>query len=193
MNITIVDGHPDPDAARFVHALADAYAAGAKEGGHDVRRIDVARVDFALLSQKKEFESAPPEAAIRAAQADIAWCDHLVVLYPLWLGDVPARLKGFLEQVFRPGFAFAAAQQHRFPARLLTGRSARIVVTMGMPALVYRWFFRAHSLKSLRRNILGFCGFGPVRSTLIGRVENLAPARGGSCLQTMRQLGRDAR
>ncbi|HVJ62752.1 MAG TPA: NAD(P)H-dependent oxidoreductase, partial [Tahibacter sp.] len=86
MNITIVDGHPDPDAARFVHALADAYAAGAKEGGHDVRRIDVARVDFALLSQKKEFESAPPEAAIRAAQADIAWCDHLVVLYPLWLG-----------------------------------------------------------------------------------------------------------
>jgi hypothetical protein len=27
---------------------------------------------------------------------------------------------------------------------------------MGMPAAVYRWFYRAHSLKSLERNILGF-------------------------------------
>jgi putative NADPH-quinone reductase len=192
VKITILDGHPDPDAARFVHALADAYAAGARQNGHQVRRIDVARTTFGLLSTKQEFESAEPEEAIRGAQADIAWCDHLVVLYPLWLGDVPARLKGVFEQVFRPGFAFAAARKGRFPTRLLAGRSARIVVTMGMPAVVYRWFFRAHSVKSLQRNVLGFCGFGPVRSLLIGTVENLTPARRDRYLQQMRALGRDA-
>lgn len=192
MKITLVDGHPDPAPERFVHSLGTAYAAGATNAGHVVRRIDVARLEFPLLSQKSDFESGEPPDAIRNAQTDIAWCDHLVILYPLWLGDVPARLKGFLEQVFRPGFAFAAADR-RFPSGRLAGRSARIVVTMGMPAFVYRWYFRAHSVKSLRRNILRFCGFGPVRSTLIGNAEGLAPSRRTECFATLELLGRDAR
>lgn len=32
--LLLIDGHPDPDPARFGHALADAYAAGAAEAGH---------------------------------------------------------------------------------------------------------------------------------------------------------------
>ncbi len=47
---------------------------------------------------------------------------------------------------------------------------------MGMPALVYRWYFRAHSLKSLERNVLGFVGMSPVRHTLVGSVEGLGEA-----------------
>src|SRR3546814_10287671 len=77
-----------------------------------------------------------------------SWADHLVILYPLWLGDVPALLKGFLEQILRPGFAIDEGSTG-MSAKLLTGRSARIIVTMGMPAPIYRLFFRAHSLKSL--------------------------------------------
>ena len=41
----------------------------------------------------------------------------------------------------------------------MSGKSARIVVTMGMPGFWYRWYFRAHSLRSLQRNILKFVGF----------------------------------
>ena len=44
---------------------------------------------------------------------------------------------------------------------------------MGMPALVYRWYFRAHSVKSLERNILGFVGVAPVHETLVGSVDQL--------------------
>ena len=36
--ITIIDGHPDPNGTRYVHALADAYAAGGEAAGHEVRR-----------------------------------------------------------------------------------------------------------------------------------------------------------
>ena len=57
------------------------------------------------------------------------------------------------------------------PKKLLGGRSARLVVTMGMPALVYRWYFRAHSIKALERNILGFVGIAPIDETLIGSIE----------------------
>ena len=184
-NILVIDGHPDPDRARFVHALADAYARGAKSGGHDVRRIDLATLDFPLLRSRADWAEAPPPPAIAAAQDDIIWAKQIVFLYPLWLGDVPALLKGFLEQVARPGFAIA---QGRMPKGLLAGRSARLIVTMGMPALFYRFYFGAHSVKSFRRNILKLVGIKPVESILIGNVEGDAEAR-AEWLDKMVKLG----
>ena len=105
--------------------------------------------------------------------------------YPLWLGGMPALLKGFLEQVLRPGFAFS---MDKASAKKLKGRTARIVVTMGMPALIYRWYFGAHGLKMLKRSILGFCGIGPVGSTLFGAVEGNPRGR-DAALAKMRVLG----
>ncbi|BAU49218.1 dehydrogenase [Sulfurifustis variabilis] len=189
--ILIIEGHPDPSGTRFGNALAAAYAAAAEDAGHEVARIVVARLDFPLLRTQKEFDAGEPPEPIRAAQESIRWADHLVLFYPLWHGDVPALLKGFLEQVFRPGFA-AETQRGKLPRKGLTGKSARIVVTMGMPAFVYRWYFGAHGLKSLERNILRFSGVRPVRATLIGLVEG-SPARRQHWLEQMRRLGRSAR
>ena len=42
MHIALVDGHPDRDKQRFCHALAAAYAEGAKQSGHEVRLITIA-------------------------------------------------------------------------------------------------------------------------------------------------------
>jgi hypothetical protein len=58
-----------------------------------------------------------------------------------------------------------------------------------MPALVYRWYFRAHSVKALERNVLGFVGFAPVRETLIGLVAGMAPEKVTHWEATMRKLG----
>jgi putative NADPH-quinone reductase len=184
-NILIVDGHPDADRARFVHALADAYAAGAAATGHDLRRIDLATLDFPLLRSRADWIDGTPVPAIERAQADIRWANHIVFLYPLWLGDVPALLKGFLEQVARPGFALA---EGRMPKPLLKGRSARLVVTMGMPAFFYRFYYGAHSVKSFERNILKLAGIKPVEHTLIGNVEGDAETR-EQWLDTMLNLG----
>jgi putative NADPH-quinone reductase len=191
--IVVIQGHPDPDERRFCRALADAYARGAAETGHQVRRIDVARLEFPILRTKGEFESNAAPAAIRQCQEAIGWAEHLLIVYPLWLGSMPALLKAFLEQVFRPGFATAGEASRGTWKKLLSGKSARIVVTMGMPALVYRWYFRAHSLKSLERNVLGFCGIGPIRETLIGMVEAKSEAKRLADLHKMRQLGRRGR
>jgi putative NADPH-quinone reductase len=129
---------------------------------------------------------------LRPAQEAIAWAGHLVLVFPLWLGDMPAVLKGFLEQVARPGFAFGTEGGNPFGRKGLAGRSARVVVTMGMPAFVYRHYFRAHSIKSLERNILGFVGIAPVRETLVGSVEALDAAGRAGWLAKLRKLGRDA-
>ncbi|MEP7153092.1 MAG: NAD(P)H-dependent oxidoreductase [Nitrospira sp.] len=187
--IVIIQGHPDSQRGHFCHALADEYAKGCEDGGHEVRRIDVAQLEFPLLRTKEEFEKGAPPASIVQAQSAVEWANHLVILYPLWLGSMPALLKAFFEQVFRPGFAFEYGQAGRLPKKRLIGKSARIVVTMGMPAFVYRWVFLAHSLKSLQRNILGFCGIRPTRVTLIGRVEGMNEEQRMRWLDEMRGLG----
>lgn len=188
--IVVIDGHPDPDPVRFGHALAAAYAAAAKDEGHEVRTIEVANAGIDVLRSGKDWESGEVPAPVKDAQATIAWADHLVILFPLWLGAMPGLLKGFFEQVFRPGFAIGKGKRTLSPG-LLTGKSARVVVTMGMPGFFYRLFFLSHSVSSLRRNILHFVGIKPVRETLIGTVENPASRTRG--LETIRRLGREAK
>ncbi len=190
--ILIVNSHPDAAAPHLLLRLIDAYAEGAQAAGHAVRRVDVASLDFPLLRSAAEWEKGALPAVLKPAQDDIAWCDHLVLAFPLWLGDMPALLKGFLEQVARPGFAFHRDKQNPFGQKALGGRSARIVVTMGMPALVYRWYFRAHSVKSLERNILGFVGIAPVHETLVGLVDRLGEKGVARWCAKLQQLGRQA-
>lgn len=188
--IAIIDGHPDTGRGRLVHGLADAYAEGAASAGHETRRVEVATLDIPLLRSREEWERAP-SPAVTAVQETIAWAEHLVILYPLWLGDMPALLKGFFEQVLRPGFAIEVGAK---PSRhgLLHGRSAQIIVTMGMPAFFYRFFYGAHSVKALERNILKLAGIGPVAHTLIGSVESGEETRAG-WLQEVYGLGEAGR
>jgi putative NADPH-quinone reductase len=187
--VVIIQGHPDAEHRHFGHALADEYAKGCEDGGHEARRIEVAQLDFPLLRTKEDFERGTPPDSIKHAQDAIKWADHLVIIYPLWLGSMPALLKAFFEQVLRPGFAFEYQSTGGMAKKLLTGKSARIVVTMGMPAFVYRWIFFAHSLKSLKRNTLWFCGVGPVKSTIIGSIEGMSEQQRMEWLDELRGLG----
>lgn len=186
--ILVIQGHPDSASRHFCHALADEYAKGAQDANHEARHIEVARLDFPVLRTKEEFEKGEPPPAIRQAQEAIRWADHVVIVYPLWLGSMPALLKAFLEQVLRPGFAFEY-QRGGIPKKLLKGTSARIVITMGMPSLIYRWIYFAHSLRSLKRNILASCGVAPVRSTLIGNIEGMRDEQRMAWLDEIRGLG----
>ena len=189
--ILILNGHPDVASKGLCHALAEAYAGGARIAGLEVRRIDVAALEFGFLRSQAEFEKGQAPLSIVAAQRDIQWADHLFIVFPLWLGDMPALLKAFFEQTLRPGFAYTH-RSNGFPIQHLKGRSARIVVTMGMPALIYRWYFRAHGLKNLERNILKFVGFRPVRDTLIGGVGTSSTSTIERWLARIKELGRQA-
>ena len=191
--ILILQAHPDASERHLCHALAEAYAEGARTQGHELRMLEIARLEFPLLRSQQAWDKEPAPAGLAAAQQDIAWAQHLVIVFPLWLGDMPALLKGFLEQVARPGFAFGSGERNAFTSKGLRGRSARLVVTMGMPAFVYRWYFAAHSIRSLRRNVLNFVGIAPVKATLIGGVGQLSAAHAQAWFDTMRRLGRAAR
>lgn len=189
--IALVLGHPDPAPGHFGPALADAYAAGARAGGHEVRVIDIARLDFPFLRSQAEYKQGTMPASLDDARAAIAWADTLVFVFPLWLGTMPALLKGFFEQVLRPGFAFSYEANGRCRPTL-KGKSARVVVTMGMPAFWYRLYYRAHGVRGLERNILNFCGVRPVRTSLVGMAGMPAEGARRGWLRRMEKLGRQA-
>jgi putative NADPH-quinone reductase len=193
--ILVIVGHPDPDPKRLCRGLADAYAVAAEEAGHAVRRVDLANLDFPLLQTMEEFQHGSVPEGLRSAAEAIAWSEHIVFVFPLWLGTMPALVKAFLEQVMRPGTAFGYPDGNGdgFGKPLLKGRSARIVVTMGMPALIYRLWYRGHGVSGLRRNILNFVGIKPVHETLFGAVEAAGDSRRSRWIQLMRKLGGTAR
>jgi putative NADPH-quinone reductase len=191
-NILVLDGHPDPANDRLIHALATAYREGAQAGSHTVQVIRLADLNFPVLRSQADYDKGEPVDCVRQCQHLMSWADHVVILYPLWLGSMPALLKALLEQMMRPGFAFSTLKLGKWPVKFLSGKSARIVITMGMPAPIYRWYFHAHSLRSLQRNILKFVGFRSIRSTLIGSVADLSSATRTQWLDNLRALGRAA-
>jgi len=89
--VAIIQGHPDPAGNRFCHALADAYAEGAVLGRHEVARIEPAKLDFPILRTQRDFETGDiPEVLTPARDAIIA-AQHLLIIFPLWHGTMPAR------------------------------------------------------------------------------------------------------
>lgn len=190
--IAIIQGHPDPSGAHYCHALAEAYREGAVAAGHTVNLINCCDLDLPYIRNQEQWKAPPEDEGILRMQAIVGAADHLVIIYPLWLGDMPAILKSALEHLSCGGFVMAIDADGRWQQKL-KGKSARVVVTMGMPALVYRLYFLSHSLKSLERNILKFAGVKPVRTTLMGRVEGEGrAAQREAWLTQMRGFGAEA-
>jgi len=187
--ITIIQGHPDYSRRHLCHALADAYADAASQAGHDVSRVEIAGIEFPMLRTQEEFNSGTPPASLKPAAEAIVAADHIVFVFPLWLGTTPALAEAFLEQVIRPGVAFSYKKYGA--KKLLAG--AHMVVTLGMPAWLYRTFYCGHGIRGLRRNVFKFAGFSPVRTTMFGMVENASDATKSRWLGVMRKNGAKAR
>lgn len=177
--ITVIDGHPDPSAVRLTHALADRYTRAARAEGNEVRRLNISQLHVPVLRSASEFYRQQTPETLRDAQRDIAWADHLVFLYPLWHGEMPALFKAFIEQTFRPGFATESG-----------GKSARIIVTMGMPAFIYRSYFGAYGVKSFERSALALCGIRPIDETLLGGAGK-SVVRGAKWLDLMDKIAEE--
>tara|TARA_R110002096_G_scaffold414643_1_gene615852 strand:- start:2195 stop:2782 length:588 start_codon:yes stop_codon:yes gene_type:complete len=191
-SVCIINGHPDPAKGHFVEALADAYAHGAGEGDHTVSRIDIAKLPIEFLRNAAEF-GQPPGEAIASERAKIAAADHVVLVYPLWMGSMPAIDKAFLEQISRGEFLMdTAGDSSKWPVQKMKGKSVRLIVTMGMPGLAYRVMFGAHSVKALEQNIFRLVGFKPVRHTILGLVESVGAKGRARMIERVRALGQRA-
>lgn len=185
--ILIVLAHPQ--AKSYCSALAEAYAAGAEGAGAEVRQVNLAAIEFDPIGSGSHDRPAALEPALVQAQAEIRWAEHLVFIYPIMWGTLPALLKGFIERVFAPGFAINFHKDRPGWEQLLKGRSARLIVTLNTPPLIYRLLFGRAGHITMKRSILGFCGVKPVRITDIGPVHGSSAERRERWIAQARDLG----
>ncbi|MBI1204398.1 MAG: flavodoxin family protein [Rhodopseudomonas sp.] len=189
-NIVIIVGNPQADS--YSAALGEAYLRGARSAGHHVQLFALADMKFDPILREGYRRLQPLEADLSAARDAILASNHLVFIFPLWCGDMPALLKGFIERVLQPDLLAIQASGNAANWRVFKGRSARVIMTMGMPGWFYRWYFGAHALKLLKRNILQFVGISPVHSTVYGMIGSVDDSKRRQWLGEIEAFGKAA-
>lgn len=188
--IMIVVGHPTHNT--FCEALAMAYQSGAESAGHHVQLFKLVDMAFDPILHEGYRRTQPLEPDLRAAYDALAACDHLVLVFPIWCGDMPALLKGFIERILQPDLIAREGTENAMNWGIFKDKSARIVMTMGMPVSIYRFWYGGYALKLLTRNILNFIGIGPVRHTLFGSIGTSKPQVRDRWVDAVRELGKNA-
>ncbi|TXC78725.1 NAD(P)H-dependent oxidoreductase [Metabacillus litoralis] len=187
-NMLIIVGHPDTES--FCTALSEAYMKGAlSDINVNVERIEIGKLIFdpnLKFGYRKRVEL---EDDLMNAQQLISWAHHLVFVYPTWWGTMPAILKGFIDRIFLPGFAFKYRENSIQWDKLLKGKSAHLIVTMDTPSWYNKWIYRHAGHKVMKKNILEFCGISPIRVTEIGPVKDSSMKDRTKWLDQAKQLG----
>ena len=168
--VLIINGHPDKES--FCFALAESYKKGALEAGADLKEIVIGDLQFSLNLQFGYRKRTELEGDLVEAWNKIKWADHIVWVYPVWWGGFPAIMKGFIDRLFLPGFAFRKKEGSLIHwDKLLSGKSARIISTLDQPVWYYWLINRQPSNNAMKKLVLQFCGIGPVKTTTFGPIR----------------------
>jgi putative NADPH-quinone reductase len=185
--ILIINGHPNDES--FNAALAEAYKQGAVSSGGEVRELRLRELHFNLNLEYGYSKRSELEPDLLRAQDLIRWANHLVWIFPVWWGSVPALLKGFLDRTFLPGFAYQKRDNSLILDGLLTGKTARIISTIDQPAWYYRLVYARPTFHAMKKLTLELCGIQPVKTTMIGPIRLSKESFRASWLRRVEQLG----
>lgn len=167
--IVIINGHPDKESYNF--ALAKAYRKGAVKSGAEIEEIVIRDLDFNPNLQFGYRKRTELEPDLLQAQETLKWADHIVWFYPVWWGSVPAIMKGFLDRVLLPGFAFKKREGSLWWDKYFTGKTSRIICTLDQPAWYYKWFNGSPSHTAMSKLTMKFVGVKSVKITSIGPIR----------------------
>ncbi len=185
--ILIINGHPDSES--YNCALAEAYFKGAVASGATVELMHLKDLNFNLNLQFGYRKRTELEPDLLMAQDKLKWADHLVWIYPVWWGSVPALMKGFLDRVLLPGYAFQKRENSVWWDKLFTTKSARIICTLDQPGWFYRLRYAAPSHHAIKGLTLQFIGVQQVNITTIGPIRLSTDAFRAKWLQKVEHLG----
>lgn len=188
MKILLINGHPDSES--YNHALAESYIKGATNSGAEVKQINVAELSFNPNLKFGYRMRTELEPDLLKAQDSIQWADHIVWIYPVWWGSYPAILKGFIDRVFLPGFAFKKRENSVWWDKYLTNKTARIISTLDQPNWYYKLIYRQPSYYALKKLTLNFIGIKRVKATTIGPIRLSKDSFRENWLKKVEQLGK---
>lgn len=165
MNILYINGHPASDGsfheaiqAIFVDNIADT---------HVVKSLELGKERFDPVLRFGYKKRMPHDEFIARSQELVKWADHIVFAFPVWWGDAPALMKGWVERVFTPGVTYHV--KGFAIDGLLRGASADIIITQrGVRPVA--WLFGNHHRGIFIHNLFKLCGIKCRRVIALGGV-----------------------
>ena len=179
--------HPKADS--LCSSMADAYQAGVEERGCAVRRMELSDMTFDLNTDGYGADAPPLEPDLIAWQAAVAWADHILIVHPYWWGAMPTKAKSVIDRALTPGFAYKYHRRGLAWDKLLTGKTADIVITSDTPPWLDTLLYWRTGRRVLSNQILGFCGVKTRRAVQVGSVKTAAPEKIGRWIAQARTLG----
>jgi|JI6StandDraft_1071083.scaffolds.fasta_scaffold147477_2 NAD(P)H dehydrogenase (quinone) len=182
--VLVVYCHPNPRS--YTHAVLERVQAGLARC--DVQVLDLYAEGFDPVLVVDEAHRRRDLDKVEATQRyrdQLAWCDAIVLVYPVWWGGFPAMLKGYLDRVFVSGLAYSFDGRPRravFPRGLMRGKPALFFYTLDSPAPVA---FVDPGWWSMYFTVFRYCGFGPIRRHYLARLKLASPARRERWLATV--------
>lgn len=188
--IALIIGHPDQESFNF--ALAEAYKNGALKSGAEIKEIIIRDLKFNPNLQFGYRKRTTLEPDLLESQEILRWADHIVWVYPVWWGSYPAMMKGFLDRVLLPGFAFKKREGSVWWDKFFTGKTSRIISTLDQPAWFYKWINGQPSNIAMKRLTMKFIGVKSVKTTTIGPIRLSKDKYREKWLKKIERLGEKA-
>lgn len=188
--ILVLDTHPSANS--FGASLAQEYAVSAEESGASVEIVSLRELS---IDWARDPHGYPMELDVARLQSMIHEANHIVMVFPVYWGLFPVLLKGFIDRVLLPGFAYEYAEGNsKFPKKLLAGKTARLVYTMDSPGWFHNLFYGAPAEKALMRATLWFVGIKTIaRDVLYVTRSTTLPQREAFIHRVRKGAVRDAR
>ena len=185
-SILIINAHPDKQS--FCSSLAFAYFKGVDKSTDNRTLINLVDLDLDFKISPKNIKELKPDVVF--VQKMLKNATHIVFVFPNWWGTYPAILKGFIDHIFIPDFAYKYQNNSQLPIPLLKGKSARLIMTMDTPVWYYSLYYKSPGLNSLKKSILNFCGIKPVKTTIFTSVKKSTEKKRKDWLKKIEEMGR---
>ena len=184
--IFVIDCHPNNQS--FSQGLFEQYIQGAQDAGHEVKTMRLSAMDFEIdYAQRSDDDALEP--CLVEFQQKLTWCEHIMLVHPLWWGFMPAKTKGLIDRAFLPQYAYAYDDNSTLPLKLLKGRSADILVTSDTPGWYFKWIYGSGAFKIMRMQIFEFVGIKPVKLHMFSPVRKSSEKTRSNWLHKAWKLG----
>lgn len=183
--IVVINAHPS--STSFNQALMQAYIE-AVPSDLQVEVIEIGKLHFDSNLKYGYEQRMELEPDLQAAWSKIMSADHLVWIFPVWWGGLPAVAKGFIDRLFLPSQAFSYFENSNRIRGHLKRKTARIITTLDQAGWTYKWYFGEPSTRQLKDTTLKFCGVGSVKTHYLGSIRGSSLAQRQIWLGLMKEL-----
>jgi len=187
MKILIILGHPDSKS--FNHEIFTTYAKNAARN-HEVKTLELGKLKFDPVLRFGYREVMPSDNEMKTSRDLLKWADKIVFIYPIWWSNAPSLLKGWLDRVLVPHFAYT---HEKLGMKGLLNATAELWLTCDAPSVYYKILNRT-PVNSMKKNILANCGIKVSRVEIFGNTRHSTPEQRAKWLEKVAEgAGNDQR